>query len=157
MIRFMERTLILSCNNKIGEQVKICGWVQVKRDHGKIAFLDILDRTGVIQVFLNSDLASKGLSLRAQDVICIEGKVTKRPEKLVNPNLETGSIELQAEKIEVLSKAEELPFDMGGRELNLQLPTLLEFFHPVLLLKLLLKTLGLKWGLFRHHQSLELT
>lgn len=104
--------------------MKICGWVQVRRDHGKIIFLDILDRSGVIQVVATPDVAG---SLHPQDVVCIQGVVNKRPEKLVNPNLETGLVELQAEKIEVLSKAEELPFDMGSKELDLQLPTLLDY------------------------------
>lgn len=124
MIKYMERTLILDCNKKVGERVKICGWVQIRRDHGKIAFLDVLDRSGVIQIFLTGEQVG---DLRLQDVVCIEGKVNERPEKLINPNLETGKIEIQAEKIEVLSKAEELPFDMGGRDLDLQLPTLLDF------------------------------
>lgn len=132
----MERTLILACNGKVGEKVKICGWVQTRRDHGKIIFLDILDRSGVIQVVFSHatsgstpDVANANLvgSLRPQDVVCLEGEVSKRPEKLINPNLETGEIEIQAEKIEVLSKAEELPFDMGGKDLDLQLPTLLDF------------------------------
>lgn len=120
----MDRTLVLDCNNKIDQVVKICGWVQVRRDHGKIVFLDILDRSGVLQVILTGDQAE---DLHSQDVVCIEGKVTKRPEKLVNPNLETGSIELQGEKLEILAKAEELPFDMGGKELNVEIQTLLDF------------------------------
>lgn len=120
----MERTLISGCNNKIESLVKICGWVQVRRDHGKIVFLDILDRSGVIQVVAEKGQASE---LRPQDVVCIEGKVAKRPEKLVNPNLKTGAIELQATKIEIVSEAAELPFDMGSQELNLQLPTLLDY------------------------------
>lgn len=126
----MERSLILDCKKKVGEKVKICGWVQTRRDHGKIIFLDILDRSGVIQVVFShttSGFTPDVANLHSQDVVCLEGEISKRPEKLVNPNLETGEIEIQAEKIEVLSKAEELPFDMGGKDLNLQLPTLLDF------------------------------
>lgn len=119
----MDRSLILDCNNKVGEAVKIYGWVQVRRDHGKIIFLDVLDRSGVIQVVATGELAG---DLRPQDVVCIEGEVSKRPEKLVNPNLETGTVELQAKAIEVLAKAEELPFDMAVKELDVQLPTLLD-------------------------------
>lgn len=124
MGELMERTLILDCNEKVGEQVHICGYVQVRRDHGKIVFLDVADRSVLIQVVAPSD---KAADLRPQDVICIEGKVNKRPENLVNKNIPTGEIEIFAENIEVLSKAEELPFDMGGKDLNLQLPTLLDF------------------------------
>jgi nondiscriminating aspartyl-tRNA synthetase len=123
-IQAMDRTLIIDCNTKVGEVVKILGWVQGRRDHGKIGFLDVVDRSGVIQVFCTGELIG---DLRSQDVVEIEGKVAQRPEKLVNENLGTGKIELQAEKIKVLSKAAELPFDMGGKELDLQLPTLLDF------------------------------
>lgn len=120
----MARTLILDCNNKVGEKVTISGWVQVRRDHGKIGFLDVSDRTGIIQVFCTADKLG---SIRPQDVVEISGTVAARPEKLVNENLATGKIELQSEEVKVLSKAAELPFDMGMKELDLQLPTLLDF------------------------------
>ena len=120
----MERTLILECNEKIGEKVKICGWVQVRRDHGKIGFLDISDRSGIIQIFCKGELLG---DLHPQDVVCITGSVNKRPESLVNKNIPTGAIEISADEIEILSKAAELPFDMGGKDLDLQLPTLLDF------------------------------
>lgn len=119
----MERTLILDCNNKIGEEVTISGWVQVRRDHGKIGFLDVADRSGIIQVFCTGDLLG---DIRSQDVVRITGKVAERPEKLVNTHIPTGTIELQASKVEILSKAAEMPFDMSGKELDLQLPTLLD-------------------------------
>lgn len=120
----MERTLILDCKKKIGEQVSICGFIQTRRDHGKIGFLDISDRSGLIQIFCQGELLG---DLRPQDVVCIKGEVKKRPENLINKNIPTGEIEISAENIEVLSKAAELPFDMGGKDLNLQLPTLLDF------------------------------
>lgn len=120
----MQRTLILDCNKKISEKVKICGFVQVRRDHGKIGFLDVSDRSGLIQVFCKGELLG---DLHPQDVVCITGLVNKRPENLVNKNIPTGEIEISADEIEILSKAEELPFDMGGKDLNLQLPTLLDF------------------------------
>ncbi len=120
----MQRTLIIDCQNKAGEMVNIKGWVHTRRDHGKIVFLDVYDRSGTLQIVATGEAAG---DLHPQDVVSVEGKVTVRPEKLVNTNLETGSIELQAEKIEILSKAEELPFDMGSKELDLQLPTLLDF------------------------------
>lgn len=127
----MDRTLIIDCNEKVDEQVKICGFVQTRRDHGKILFLDISDRTGVIQVVLSEGVnvfhLEGGTDLHPQDVVCIEGKVVKRPENLVNSNLATGTIELQGERVETLSKAAELPFDIGGKDLNLQLPTLLDY------------------------------
>lgn len=120
----MNRTLILDCNDKIGEKVTIAGWVHVRRDHGKIGFLDVYDRTGTIQVFCTGDEIG---DIRPQHVVEITGTIAKRPEKLINPNIPTGKIELQSETVKVISKAAELPFDLGMKDLELQLPTLLDF------------------------------
>lgn len=119
----MKRTLISDCINKVGESVIIQGWIATRRDHGKIGFLDVYDRTGAVQVFCQGGLMG---DLRAQDVVSVEGIVAERPEKLVNPSLPSGTIEIQAKSIKVLSKSAELPFDMGLKELDLQLPTLLD-------------------------------
>ena len=126
MIKPVERTLIIDCNNKIGEIVKISGFVQTKRDHGKILFLDIVDRSGLIQVVFPGTMITEVIN--PQDVISITGQINKRPENLINADLPTGTIEIKGtQNLEVLSKAAELPFDMGGQELDLQLPTLLDF------------------------------
>jgi hypothetical protein len=85
--------------------------------------LDVSDRSGVIQVFCTGEQLG---DIRSQDVVRITGKVAQRPEKLVNANLPTGKVELQSEKVEVLSKAHELPFDLSNKVLDLQLPTLLD-------------------------------
>lgn len=122
----MERTLIIDCNNKIGEAVQISGFVQTKRDHGKILFLDVVDRSGLIQVVFVGSISPE--TINPQDVVSITGEINKRPENLVNKDLPTGTIEIKATgPLEILSKAAELPFDMGGKELDLQLPTLLDF------------------------------
>ncbi len=125
----MERILVADTIKKVGEKVKVAGWVATKRDHGKISFLDLSDRSGLLQVVVVNPPAGGGIAdgLHPQDVIEIEGTISARPEKLVNKNIVTGTVELQAEKIIVLSKAAELPFDMGGRDLDLQLPTLLDY------------------------------
>jgi nondiscriminating aspartyl-tRNA synthetase len=119
-----NRILILDCKEKIGQEVTILGFIQIRRDHGKIIFLDVSDRSALIQVVLGNGV---GKDLRPQDVVKISGKVNQRPENLVNKNLSTGEIEIYSEEVEVLSKADELPFDMGGKDLNLQLPTLLDY------------------------------
>ena len=124
MMQAMDRTLIINCNKKVGEVVKIQGFIQTKRDHGKITFLDVLDRTGLIQVVIGE---GKAADVGVQDAVTIKGKVNKRPQNLINKNIPTGDIEIHSEKLEVLSKAEELPFDMGGKDLDLQLPTLLDY------------------------------
>ena len=119
----MERTLICETPKKVGEKLKIQGHVNVVRAHGKIAFADIVDRSGTLQVVGREDLAT----LKPQDVVEIEGMVNKRPENMVNDKIKTGTVELFAEKVTVLSKSEEMPFDMGAEELNLELPTLLDY------------------------------
>ena len=119
----MERTLISKTPEKVGQQVLLKGWVNTRRDHGKIVFLDLRDRSGLVQVVLTADQAGK---IHTEDVIYVEGLVKARPPKLVNPKMETGTVEIEAEKVEVAVTAAELPFDMGQPELELELPTLLD-------------------------------
>lgn len=120
----MDRTLIKDTVNKVGETVLLKGWVQTRRDHGKLVFLDLVDRSGLVQtVAVPSTAADIGVSY----AISLEGAVKKRPEKLVNPKLATGTIEVEVNKIEVLAKSETYPFDMGKPELDLELPTLLDY------------------------------
>ena len=118
----MERILALETIKKIGKKIRLCGWVDRRRDHGKLVFIDLRDRSGIVQVVGGSELGE----LRPQDVIEVIGKVQKRPKGLVNKNLETGEIEVQVEKIKILSKAASLPFDIGKDKLELELPTLLD-------------------------------
>lgn len=120
----MERTLIADTINKVGETVILKGWVNSKRDHSKIVFIDLRDRTGIIQVVGSGDLLGP---LKSEEVVAIEGLVKARPEKLINPGLETGSVELEAQNVTVLAPSAELPFDMGQETLNVELPTLLDF------------------------------
>lgn len=117
----MERTLVIQTQNKIGEQVRVSGWVDSRRDHGKIVFLDLRDRSGILQVVCTADLAK---DIHDEDVVDIEGKVQARPERMVNPEIESGKVELSAEKINILAKSETLPFDI--KDLKVSLPTLLD-------------------------------
>lgn len=119
----MERTLICETPKKVGEKIKIYGFVHVIRAHGKIAFADITDRSGMLQVVGGEDLAN----LRPQYAVEIEGEIKARPEKMVNDKIKTGTVEMSAEKVTVLAKSDEMPFDMGAETLNLELPTLLDY------------------------------
>ena len=103
----MLRTLTLETISKIGQRVTLLGWVDTRRDHGKIVFVDLRDRKGIIQVVARNDIVG---NLRNEDVIKIEGTVQKRPEKLINPKIETGTVEISAEKIDIISHAGDLPF-----------------------------------------------
>ncbi len=125
----MERTLIKDTVQKVGETVLLKGWVDVKRDHGKISFIDLRDRTGIVQIFAYGELSQ---GLRSEDVVYVTGKVQARPEKLVNPKLATGTVEITAETIELVSKAAELPFDMNKEDLDPELPIQLDYRSLVL-------------------------
>lgn len=110
------RTLISKVSEKIGEEVELNGWINTKRSHGKIIFLDLRDRSGIVQLVATSEYAVVGV----EDVVAVVGKVKKRPENMVNPKLKTGTVEIEVIKLIILSKAEELPFpiDTQGYEIN---------------------------------------
>ncbi len=119
----MERTLVANTPKNVGQKVKIAGSVNVVRSHGKIAFIDLIDRSGIVQVVGGEDIAS----LKPQWAVEIEGTVKARPERMFNKKIETGEIEIEATKVKVLVKSDEMPFDMGAEDLNLELPTLLDY------------------------------
>ena len=118
----MQRVLNRELNKYIGKSVKLCGWVNSRRDHGKLIFIDLRDRTGLCQVVFTPKCESYNLSekLRPEWVVEIQGKVNKRPEGMINPKLETGKVELKAENLTILSEAKTLPFpiDVSGFEVS---------------------------------------
>ena len=103
--------------NHIDQTVKLSGWVNSIRTHGQIIFIDLRDRFGKTQIILNSDeLIKIGKTLSNEDVVYIEGKVSSRSKDLINPDLETGEIEVLVEKMIVLSNAEPLPMSIQDRD-----------------------------------------
>lgn len=126
-----KRTLISQTPELVGKEVMLKGWVKTRRDHGKLIFLDIRDRSGIVQVVVNPNISQEAYNasqkLGSEYVVEIRGKVNKRPEKLINPKLPTGTVEIEATKITIISKAETLPFDLDQQELNLELPTLFDY------------------------------
>jgi aspartyl-tRNA synthetase len=97
----------------VGQTVTVAGWVDTRRDHGGVAFLDLRDRSGVVQVVADpeqSDALEAAHRLRSEWVILVTGQVRARPEGMVNPKLDTGAVELAATSIEVLSQADTPPF-----------------------------------------------
>ena len=117
----MERILIGELGDHVGETVNLCGWVDVRRDQGKLVFFDFRDRTGYVQgVVLPGDdaLMETAKEVRSEYVVRVTGIVNKRPEKNVQADKQNGDIELEIKGIEVLSKAHELPFDKDA-ELNI--------------------------------------
>lgn len=131
----MERTLIADAPKMIGQYVKLAGWVNSRRDHGKLIFIDLRDRSGTVQIVVIPDKESayqNAKDVRSEFVVEIEGLVKERPGGL-EKNAKTGKIELEAVKITTISKVEtELPFDVAKNELDVNLNTLLDNRNLVL-------------------------
>jgi len=133
----IQRILIFQTVENVGKEVLLKGWVRLIRSHGKLIFLDLRDGSGMIQIVFNpqiSEAVCKTASqLHPEFVVEILGLVKKRPQKTENKEIITGAIEIEAKKISIIQEAEVLPFDMGGKDLNLELPTLLD--HRTLTLR----------------------
>lgn len=116
-----ERVLISALHDHVGREVSVSGSVAVRRDHGKLIFLDIRDRSGVVQAVAlpgHAEAVAVASTLRSEWTIRARCKVNKRPEKMVNKDQANGDIELELLAVEVLGKAAELPFALDA-ELNL--------------------------------------
>jgi aspartyl-tRNA synthetase len=112
----MKRILIGETPNVIGEVVKLAGWVHIRRDHGKLIFIDLRDRSGMIQMVIIPDKEEAykvAKDLRSEFVIEVEGLVKKRPGGASNEKLSTGNVELEVEKITVLNESKALPFEVS--------------------------------------------
>ncbi|MDZ7586655.1 MAG: amino acid--tRNA ligase-related protein [Patescibacteria group bacterium] len=105
----MRRILTTETINQVGKTVFLQGWVHSIRSHGKITFIDLRDRTGLVQV-----VTQEKIDLKPESVISIIGIVVKRPDHLINPKLVSGTVEIQAEKIAVITQSKELPFPLDS-------------------------------------------
>jgi aspartyl-tRNA synthetase len=113
----MQRFLIKDASKHVGEKVKIAGWVNVRRVHGKILFIDLRDISGVMQlVFIPSNQEAYKLAedIRPEWVIEVEGQIVKRPESMVNDKIETGQVEMPVESLRILAKSKTPPFPIEG-------------------------------------------
>jgi len=110
----MERVLARETKDKIEQSVLLKGWADSVRDHGKITFIDIRDRSGVVQC-----VGQSLPKVTPESVVEITGKVVKRPENLVNKEIETGAVEVQIEKFDVISESAELPIPIDGDGLDI--------------------------------------
>ncbi|MES1038078.1 aspartate--tRNA ligase [Peribacillus simplex] len=103
----------------IGEKVTLKGWVQKRRDLGGVIFIDLRDRSGVVQVVFNPDISADALAtaekIRNEYVLDIQGTVIKRDEANFNPNVTTGTVEVQAENVTILNEAKTPPFSIDER------------------------------------------
>ena len=101
-------------SSDIGSRVKLAGWVARRRDHGGVAFIDLRDYSGSVQVVISDEKVAA--ALRAEWCVLIDGVVTKRPSGNENLSLPTGEIEVNCESLEVLSEAAALPFPVDSGE-----------------------------------------
>jgi len=103
----------------VDKSVVVMGWVQRRRDHGGLVFIDLRDRTGIVQVVFNNEVSSEAFEkvqgVRSEYVLAIEGKVVKRAPENVNPKIATGEIEIYANTLKILSKSETPPFPIEDR------------------------------------------
>lgn len=113
----MTRTTAHETSLKIGETVTVKGWVNVRRDHGGLIFIDLRDHSGVVQLVIQPEAAeafAQAEGLRSEYVIAATGLVREREEHLKNPHLATGSVELKVESLQILNRAEPLPIQIEG-------------------------------------------
>lgn len=111
----MSRTLVLETLDKLNETVTLKGWVQRRRDLGGLIFIDLRDASGIVQVVFNQDhkeATEIADTLRSEYVIEVTGEVVKRDPSTVNENIQTGELEVVADSLNVLSKAETPPFQI---------------------------------------------
>jgi len=98
----------------VGRELTLAGWVQKRRDHGGLIFVDLRDRTGIAQVVFNPELDAsaheKAKQLRSEDVIAVRGSLAKRPPETFNPDLATGEVELRGKELRLLNRSQVPPF-----------------------------------------------
>ena len=125
----MDRTLASKTPDLVGQTIKVSGWVNSRRDHGGVIFVDLRDHTGLVQLVFNPDQADMfhmAESLRDEFCISATGTVRERGEGLENPHIATGKIEIVADSLEILNRSEPLPVatrdegQQSGEEMRLK-------------------------------------
>jgi len=122
----MQRILNIETIKYLGKKVRVCGWAQTIRSHGKVLFIDLRDRNGILQLVFtpeNSSLYEMAQKLRPEWVISVEGEIKERPKGMINPNIKTGKVELEVENLEILNKSKTPPFEIDAdtRKINEEL------------------------------------
>tara|TARA_B100000749_G_scaffold280894_1_gene280460 strand:- start:12924 stop:14738 length:1815 start_codon:yes stop_codon:yes gene_type:complete len=104
----------------VGQKVTLMGWVDTRRDHGGLVFVDLRDKYGIVQITLNPQEAQTELAkeFRNEFVVAIHGEVTARPEGMINKNIPTGEVEVVASQCEILSRAKTPPFQVDDKKVG---------------------------------------
>lgn len=107
----------------LGQEVSVAGWVHRRRDHGNLIFVDLRDRSGLVQIVLNPDISKDvhnlAHTLRSEYVIWVKGKVVARSPETINTDLTTGKIEIQADQLQIFSKSKTPPFAIDDNKANI--------------------------------------
>lgn len=117
-MHYYERTTGCGLIDKtyLSQEVHLAGWVQRRRDHGGLIFIDLRDRSGIVQLVINPDISKEvhelAHSLRSEFVIALTGKVIERSQETKNADLKTGDFEIQVQELTILNKAKTLPFSL---------------------------------------------
>ncbi len=136
----------------LGESVALCGWVHRRRDHGGVIFIDLRDRTGLVQVVFDPDSPETfkiGESVRSEYVLRVEAVVRDRPQGTVNPNMSTGEIEVLVKNVEVLNESETPPFPLES-EIEVNEETRLRYRYIDLRREEMQKKMRLRRDVTRH-------
>ncbi|HRC07902.1 MAG TPA: aspartate--tRNA ligase [Miltoncostaeales bacterium] len=106
----------LATADAVGTTVRVAGWVHRRRDHGGLVFIDLRDLSGIVQLVFDpaDSVAAHEVAQRfhAEDVVSVTGRVLARSDATINPNLPTGTVEIRADEVEILSAADPLPFSV---------------------------------------------
>ncbi len=115
----MQRTLSIEALDKVGQEINVKGWVNSRRDHGGLIFIDLRDHSGVVQLTIqpeSSEAFGTGEQLRDEFVISATGLVKERDQTLINPNLTTGTIEILVSELSILNRSEPLPIQVNTKQ-----------------------------------------
>lgn len=140
----MNRTIIKETMSKVGETVLVKGWVNSVRGHGKIIFLDLKDRSGLLQVVFAGEIVEQAKALRDEFVIEIEGLVKARPQSMINTEIETGTVELEATQLTILNESKTPPFEISKDTANIEENTRLKYRYLDLRTQRLQKNIRLR-------------
>jgi aspartyl-tRNA synthetase len=106
----------------VGQRVTLAGWVARRRDHGGLVFVDLRDQSGVVQLVINPErspeAAAAAHEIRSEFVLQVGGEVAARDAENVNPSLPTGTVELQVDRLEILSRCPPLPFQLDDENVD---------------------------------------
>jgi aspartyl-tRNA synthetase len=107
---------------EVGRRIRLAGWADSRRDHGGLVFVDLRDRTGICQIVVNPERAPEAMpaahAVRNEFVLRAEGEVVRRAPEAVNPNIPTGAVEVQVNRLEIVSRSTPLPFQLDEENVD---------------------------------------